>query len=70
MMGFMDAVSNMLAGKRLTRPAFTGFYIAILNNQSYMWSIPNSNAGDKPSVTAFTASVDDVLATDWMVKTN
>lgn len=69
-MNMIDAVTNMLAGKRLYRPSWNGYTVSIIPNQTYIWSIPNS--GDKAAVnaTVYTASVDDLVASDWTVKIN
>lgn len=68
-MNFMDAVANMIAGKRIIRKGWGGNYLTILNNQNYIWNIGNGN--DKPIINAslYTPSLDDILADDWMVKT-
>jgi hypothetical protein len=67
-MNFMDAVNNMSSGKRMIRQGWAGFYLAILNNQNYIWNIGNGN--DKPVINAilYTPTLDDILANDWMVK--
>lgn len=69
-MNFNDAVNNMIAGKRLMRPHWVGYYTYILPNQSYIWTVSNSN--DKPTVTAnvYIASIEDILADDWILKIN
>ncbi len=69
-MNFMDAVVNMINGKRVIRATWGGFYLSILSNQDYIWNI--GSGGSKPIITAtiYTPSVDDMMATDWMVKTN
>lgn len=68
-MNFTDAVVNMVNGKRVTRPTIPGSYLAIMDGQEYIWIFTNST---KPSVNAaiYVASLDDILATDWQVKTN
>ena len=70
MMNFIDAVNNMLSGKRMIRTGWSGYYLSILNGQNYIWSIGSS--GDAPKVNAaiYTPSIDDILANDWIVKTN
>lgn len=67
-MNFIDAVNNMINGRRLIRQGWAGYYIAILSNQNYIWHIDNGT--DKPVVNSsiYAPSVDDILANDWMVK--
>jgi hypothetical protein len=68
-MNFLDAVDNMINGKKLIRQGWAGYYLAILSNQNYIWNIPNGN--DKPviNVALYTPSVSDISANDWIVKT-
>ncbi len=68
-MNFMDAVNEMQAGKRLIRTIWTGFYVAILPNNSYIWTIPNSNTTATINASIYVASVDDMTAVDWQIKT-
>lgn len=67
-MNFMDAVNNMQAGKKLSRLGWSGYYLVILSTQKYIWSIENGT--DKPIINAglYTPRVDDISATDWMIK--
>lgn len=67
---FDDAINNMLSGKKLMRPKWNGYYATILTNQNYIWLIPSTNTGIKAEVQTYTPSVEDLLATDWMVKVN
>jgi hypothetical protein len=69
MMNFSQAVNNMTAGQRLIRAGWGGFYLAILPNQAYIWTIGTSKT---PAVNAtiYTPSVEDIQATDWMLTTN
>jgi len=69
MMSFMDAVNNMLAGKRMIRPSWNGYYAMILNGQNYIWTIGKDTATATNS-NIYEPSLDDILATDWIVKTN
>jgi hypothetical protein len=66
-MNFMDAINNLRDGKKLMRPEWSGYYVIILDGQSYIWSI---GFGKTQSVNAqiYTASIEDILANDWMVK--
>ena len=68
-MFFTDAVINMQAGKRLIRTGWSGYYLTVLYGQSYIWSIGLS--GSQPSVNAsvYTPTTDDILASDWIIKT-
>lgn len=68
-MNFIDAVNEMQSGKRLIRPIWSGYYITVLSNQSYMWSIPNSNPSQTVNAIIYTPNVDDIQATDWQIKT-
>lgn len=70
MMNFQDAVQNMLSGKRVIRSGWGGYYLTILQGQSYIWTVPT--AGNTPTVNAsiFIPTVDDITATDYMLKIN
>lgn len=71
MMNFMDAVQNMIGGKRMIRTGLEwgGRYIIILSGQDYIWSIGKDNMSSTNS-NIFLPSIDDILAKDWIVKTN
>lgn len=68
MMNFNDAVNNMLNGKRMMRSNWQGYYVAIMPGQSYIWQVGSTNTKIDPNVNAYTASIEDIFATDWMVK--
>ena len=67
-MDFMTAFNNMLLGKKMIRSGWTGFYIAILQNQTYMWSIANGLSTPNINANAYTPSIADISATDWVIK--
>jgi|GEM_PF-6727120 hypothetical protein len=67
---FSDALNNMLLGKKLIRPAWSGYYATVLSNQSYIWLIASTGKTVEPNVQTYTPSVDDLQATDWVVKVN
>lgn len=69
-MNFMDAIKTMQTSKRLTRPSWIDYYIAIIPGQTYIWKIGNTNQSHQPNVTEYVPSLADIAATDWMVKTN
>lgn len=69
MMNFMDAIQNMIGGKRLLRMNWSGNYLVILPGQHYIWSVGSDNINSTNS-NIFTPSINDILATDWIVKTN
>ena len=66
-MNFMDAVSNMSAGKKLIRPYWSGYYLSILSGQSYIWTLGNTG-GLTINAGIYTPSIEDINATDWVVK--
>lgn len=68
MMGFMDALNNMILGKRMTRPAYTGSYLMIMPGQSYIWLVGNTSSSSTPNVVTYIANIDDIFASDWMIK--
>ena len=69
-MTFIEAVNNMLAGKKMIRPGWSGYYLTILSNQNYIWEIGSSNKDPKINAAIYICSLDDILATDWIVKIN
>lgn len=69
MMNFMDAVVNMINGKHVTRQGWSGFYLTILTGQNYIWSVGKDSSSSTNS-NIYTPSVDDLMATDWIVKVN
>lgn len=68
-MNFMDAVGNMTAGKRVIRQGWAGYYLAILNNQNYIWSIGNGTEKPVLNASLYIPTLDDIMASDWIVKT-
>lgn len=70
MMNFVDALTNMINGKKLMRQIWSGSYIAIYSGQSYIWQIGSTNKNPEPNAITYIPSIDDLLATDWMVKLN
>lgn len=69
MMGFIDAVNNMFNGKRMIRPKWNGYYLIILDGQNFIWIISKDNVGNA-NVNIYTASIEDIQATDWIIKPN
>lgn len=67
-MNFMDAVMNMVNGKRLIRTGWSGMYLSILNNQNYIWSIGNGSEKPILNATLYMPSIEDIQANDWIVK--
>lgn len=67
-MNFMDAVNNMQAGRRLIRQGWAGYYLTMLANQNYILNVANGN--DKPvvNIVLYTPTIEDILASDWIVK--
>ncbi len=68
MMNFMDAMNNMMTGKHLVRMRWSGFYLTILSGQNYIWSVGKDNVS-ATNAAIYVPSVDDICATDWIVKT-
>lgn len=68
MMNFTDAMQNMINGKKLIRMGWSGFYLIILSGQNYVWSVGKDSA-NATNANIFIPSVDDILASDWIVKT-
>jgi hypothetical protein len=68
-MNFIDAMNNMLAGKRMIRMGWSGFYLIIITGQNYIWSIGKDSVNNT-NTNIYTPSIDDILATDWIVKVN
>jgi hypothetical protein len=68
-LNFVDAVSNLMQGKRMVRPNWVGYYIILLPGQSYIWQVGNTSASIQPNSMEYVASVPDINATDWSVKT-
>lgn len=66
-MTFMDAMNNMIAGKHLIRMGWSGFYLTILSGQNYIWSVGKDSA-NATNANVYTPSIDDIFATDWIVK--
>lgn len=69
-MNFIDATNNMMQGKRMVRSTWSGYYLTILSNQNYIWNVGNSNVTQTINAYLFTPSIEDILATDWIVKIN
>lgn len=67
-MNFADAVNNMINGKKLVRPKYSGLYLAILDGQNYIWSIGTNVDRAIINANIFIPSIDDILATDYSVK--
>lgn len=67
---FSDAVLSMQAGNKLIRPSMSGYYLTILYNQTYIWSIGSSNDSAVINASVYIPQVVDILATDWMIKKN
>lgn len=65
-MNFMDAVNNMINGKRLIRQGWGGMYLAILSGQNFIWSI-GSGSGKVINASIYTPNIDDIFAADWIV---
>lgn len=68
-MNFMDAVNQLSLGKRMVRPAWVGYYVALLPGQSYIWLIGNTNTNPQPNSAEYVPSISDINANDWVVKT-
>jgi len=69
MMNFTDAVNNMINGKRMIRTPWTGLYVCIMPGQGYIWIIRKDSV-NATNADIYTPSVDNMLANDWIVKTN
>lgn len=67
-MNFADAVNNMINGKKLVRPKYSGLYLAILDGQNYIWEIGVNGSQAAVNAKIFIPSLDDILATDYSVK--
>lgn len=67
-MNIIDAVANMKSGARMVRKEWAGQYVAILYGQSYPWIIGDNNKHDTINASVYIPSIDDLSATDWMVK--
>lgn len=68
MMNFIDAVGNMVTGKRLMRKIWAGYTVNILPGQGYMWSIPLKNDSGTVNAVVYLPSVEDIQSSDWVVK--
>ena len=68
-MNFMDAVDNMIAGKKLMRRDWSGYYIVIMVAQHYIWSIGSSNTTPSINAHIYIPNIEEIYATDWMIKT-
>lgn len=69
MMNFMDAVNNMINGKRVIRQPWAGFYLCILPNQDYIWSVGQDSKNSTNSG-IYTPSKVDINANDWIALKN
>lgn len=67
-MNYLEAVNNMLVGKRMIRTGWTGFYLTILHGQNYISMVGKDSTTDT-GVSKYTSPVEDVLAADWICKT-
>lgn len=67
-MNFMDAVTRMQNGNMASRPKMNAYYLTILPNQTYIYSVGLGGATPTVNVSLYTPSVDDIQATDWVTK--
>lgn len=67
-MNFMDAVSNMINGERLQRTKWQGYTVTCVLGQSYIRSVPLINTAPRIDDSIYTPSIEDIVATDWVVK--
>lgn len=67
-MNFSDAVVNLVNGKKMMRQKWGGYYILLINGQSYIWQIGSINIKSDPNVVVYIPSIDDILAQDWFIK--
>lgn len=67
-MNFTDAMQNMINGKKLIRMGWSGYYLLILSGQNYIWSVGKDSA-TSTNANIYCPSIDDILASDWIVKT-
>lgn len=69
-MNFIEATTGMLNGQSMVRQKWSGagYLVMIIKGQGYIWTMPFVN--DKPTIPAslYTPSVEDILATDWIIK--
>lgn len=67
MMGFIEAVNSMTNGSKCIRQGWTGFYLCVLSGQNYIWAVSKDTANNTNS-SVYVASVNDILAQDWIIK--
>lgn len=65
-MNIFEAVKVMEGGKKVARPKMSGYYLAILPRQNYIWQI---GSAINPIVNAliFEPSIDDIKANDYTI---
>jgi hypothetical protein len=69
-MNIIEATNNMIAGKRIVRASWAGYYLIVLPGQHFIWSIGNNNSNPTINASEYIPSIEDINATDWMIKIN
>ena len=69
-MDFMDALQNMINGQRMMRIKWVGYWVCILPTQAYIWTIPVGGKNPAVNASIYIPTIEDLSATDWIIKTN
>lgn len=67
-MDFMTAMQKIMGSFEVYRKSWSGYYVACLRGQSYLWKIGDTNQIANINASIYVPSVDDIFANDWMVK--
>lgn len=69
-MNFTEAVDSMVDGNMVIRKNWqTGYALAILPKQTYIWSIAEGGSNPVINASIYIPKIDDIYATDWQIKT-
>lgn len=67
MIDFYNCISHLQKGNRMLRPGWE-YYLSLMPNQSYIWIVGNGNPNPTINATIYNPSINDILATDWIMK--
>lgn len=67
-MTLSEATTGMLLGKLAIRIGWAGYFLTILPNQNYIWSVGRGSSTPQVNAVIYIPSAEDILATDWIFK--